>query len=204
MGISERKEREKLEMRDLILQAATELFVERGYDDTSIRTIAEKIEYSPATIYLYFKDKPELFHAMMDHAFANLIDKFRQVDLQAAPLDRLRQLGEVYMKFALENPALYDLMFIMRKPMDHVECAEDFDCGFQAYNFLHQIMLDCMEQNLVNFTDAHVGAITVWSHLHGLVALHLRGRFVMIPEEMHAPLVRASFESLLHIILKPH
>lgn len=202
MGIAERKEREKTEMRDLILQAATELFVERGYDDTSIRTIAEKIEYSPATIYLYFKDKPELFHAMMDHAFSLLIEKFSIVDKTAHPIEQLRQLGQVYMKYALENPALYDLMFIMRKPMDHVACAEDWDCGMQAYHFLYSIIETCMQQELVRFTDAHVGAITVWSHLHGLIALNLRGRFVMIPEEMHAPLIQASVDSLIEIIQK--
>jgi AcrR family transcriptional regulator len=61
MGILERKEREKQEMRDLILNVATEMFIEEGYDKTSIRKIADKIEYSPATIYLYFKDKDEIF-----------------------------------------------------------------------------------------------------------------------------------------------
>ena len=44
-------------MRDLILSTAASLFVEAGFEKTSIRTIADKIEYSPATIYLYFKDK---------------------------------------------------------------------------------------------------------------------------------------------------
>ena len=60
MGIAERKEREKMEMHDRILQAATVMFLEDGYEKTSIRNIADKIEYSPATIYLYFKDKDEL------------------------------------------------------------------------------------------------------------------------------------------------
>jgi AcrR family transcriptional regulator len=72
MGISERKEREKQEMREKILLVATEMFIEEGYDKTSIRKIADKIEYSPATIYLYFKDKDEIFHAIHDKGF----DKF--------------------------------------------------------------------------------------------------------------------------------
>jgi AcrR family transcriptional regulator len=53
MGISDRKEREKQEMKQLIIDAAMRMFVEDGYEKTSIRNIADKIEYSPGTIYLY-------------------------------------------------------------------------------------------------------------------------------------------------------
>ena len=55
MGVTERKERERQEMRQRILDAAQQVFVEEGYEKASIRNIAERIEYSPATIYLYFK-----------------------------------------------------------------------------------------------------------------------------------------------------
>ena len=63
MGILERKERDREDMRRLILGAARQLFLEQGYEKTSIRNIADVIEYSPATIYLYYKDKNELFFA---------------------------------------------------------------------------------------------------------------------------------------------
>ena len=69
MGIAERKEREKQEMRTLILSTATNLFVERGYDSVSMRNIAEAMEYSPATIYLYFKDKNELLYTLSEEGF---------------------------------------------------------------------------------------------------------------------------------------
>jgi AcrR family transcriptional regulator len=200
MGITERKEREKAEMRDLILQAASDLFVERGYDQTSIRTIADKIEYSPATIYLYFKDKQELFHAIMDKAFEVLLNNFRSVEDIGNPILRMRALAEVYMKFAYTHPALYDLMFIMTKPMDHVEHAEDWECGFQAFNVLLEIVEECLKQNLIKFDHAHLAALTIWSHLHGLIALHIRGRLIMIPEEMHENLISASVNSMIELI----
>ena len=57
MGVKERKERDREEMRETILKSAHQLFVDKGFEDVSIRNIAEAIEYSPATIYLYFKDK---------------------------------------------------------------------------------------------------------------------------------------------------
>ena len=56
MGILERKEKQKLEIRKLILDASMKLFVEEGFDNVTIRRIADLIEYSPTTVYLYFKD----------------------------------------------------------------------------------------------------------------------------------------------------
>jgi AcrR family transcriptional regulator len=59
MGVADRKERERVELRSKNLGAAKELFLDRGFKKTSIRNIAELIEHSPGIIYLYFKDKNE-------------------------------------------------------------------------------------------------------------------------------------------------
>jgi AcrR family transcriptional regulator len=61
MGVKERKAREKETLRQDILDAARELFIREGYQAVSMRKIAEKIEYSPATIYLHFRDKDDIF-----------------------------------------------------------------------------------------------------------------------------------------------
>lgn len=75
MTIAARKQREKEEMRALILDAARKIFLEKGYEHTSIRNIAEKIEYSPGTIYLYFKEKDEIFHALHEEGFRRLLER---------------------------------------------------------------------------------------------------------------------------------
>jgi len=62
MGIAERKEKQKLEIRKLILDASMKLFIDEGYDNVTIRKIADLIEYSPTTVYLYFKDKDEIYN----------------------------------------------------------------------------------------------------------------------------------------------
>ena len=69
MGITDRKEREKQELKDLILKEAKAVFLEEGYEKTSIRKIADRIEYSPTTIYLYFKDKSELLLELHKQSF---------------------------------------------------------------------------------------------------------------------------------------
>ena len=93
MGIAERKEREREEMRKLIIDTATQLFIEKGFDKTSMRNIAEAMEYSPATIYLYFKDKSELFNAIHEIGFKVFFEYLSQVKDIADPMDRLDKLG---------------------------------------------------------------------------------------------------------------
>ena len=74
MTIATRKQREKEEMRQLILEAAKKIFLEKGYEQASIRNIAEVIEYSPGTIYLYFKEKDEIFHELHEQGFRKLVE----------------------------------------------------------------------------------------------------------------------------------
>src|SRR5688500_18400357 len=65
----ERREHEKRELRQAILETAGRLFVAQGYDGFSLRQVAEQIGYSPATIYLYFKDKDDLLFTVVDEGF---------------------------------------------------------------------------------------------------------------------------------------
>ena len=62
-------------MRLKILETAKQIFIEEGFEKASIRAIADRIEYSPATIYLYFKDKNELFFSVHEMGFEKLIEE---------------------------------------------------------------------------------------------------------------------------------
>ena len=73
MGVQERREREKKELKQEILDAARDLFVREGFENVSMRKIAEKIEYSPTAIYLHFKDKEALVHELCLHDFRVLL-----------------------------------------------------------------------------------------------------------------------------------
>ena len=72
MGIKERREREKAEIREKILDAARDLFVSEGYEAVSMRKIADRIEYSPTAIYLHFKDKEAVMRELCDLDFLAL------------------------------------------------------------------------------------------------------------------------------------
>ncbi len=197
MGVTERKERERLEMKQRILDAAKDVFIQEGYDKASIRAIAERIEYSPATIYLYFKDKDELFYAVHEFGFARLFEQMHSLLVIENPLERLRQMGIRYLEFAVANPELYDLMFISRAPMVaiHKKYDDDWDCGQQNFVLLQEIIRQCMAEGLMRETDLSVATMSIWSFVHGLASLFIRDRFSVaekfsddIPGTMHQSL----------------
>ena len=109
----------------MILEESMKLFVEEGFSKVSVRKIAERVQYSPTTLYLYFKDKNELLFALHQEAFQGLIAKFMVVAPIADPFEQLIAMGHEYLKFAIENPELYELMFLMTAPIEALECRCD-------------------------------------------------------------------------------
>jgi AcrR family transcriptional regulator len=203
MGITERKEREKQEMRDLILNVATEMFIEEGYDKTSIRKIADKIEYSPATIYLYFKDKDEIFHAIHDKGFDKFFALMESTRSIENPFDRLIKLSDLYIDFAYENPEYYDLMFIMRAPIEAlVHNNQDWACGHRAYDALKAIIKDCIEQGYMKEMDIEIVALSIWSFKHGMTSLAIRNRFKMYNDAEVKKMMKESCDMMLDLFRK--
>ena len=192
MGIAERKEREKEEMRKLIIDTATELFIEKGFDKTSMRNIAEAMEYSPATIYLYFKDKSELFNAIHEIGFKVFFEYLSQVKDIADPMNRLDKLGQQYIHFALENPGYYDLMLIMREPMNAEKNEEDWDQGDTSHKILTSTVAACMEQGYFKGNDPSVISFMIWSQVHGICSMMIRERMKFYPEEGREELMFAA------------
>lgn len=181
MGIVERKERDREEMRKLILSAAQKLFLANGYEKVSIRNIADEIEYSPATIYLYFRDKNELLFALHQRGFVQMVQEFRPLLLISDPFERLVEMGRSYIRFAVQNPELFDLMFIMNAPMDTLE-KKDWVEGDQAFGLLVQVVQECMDTGVFRKHDVSATAMMIWSAIHGYTALFLRKRLGMFQE----------------------
>ncbi|HSL20877.1 MAG TPA: TetR/AcrR family transcriptional regulator [Vicinamibacterales bacterium] len=118
MGVKERQEREREEVRRKILDAARELFVAEGYRNVSIRKVAEKVEYSPAALYGYFSSKDDLFFALAEEGFHKLFDYTNQAvrgEAPAAdPLEAVREGFLRYYRFSRKHPEYFELMFVDR------------------------------------------------------------------------------------------
>jgi AcrR family transcriptional regulator len=100
MGISERRQREKKELRKKILETAKDILLKEGWQQLSIRNIATAIEYSPATIYLYFEGKDEIVYQLMEIGFMRMSEFFEPVLSEAHPVKRIRKSGTAFIDFA--------------------------------------------------------------------------------------------------------
>src|SRR5690349_15887583 len=144
MGIIERKEREREEMRNLIVDAAFEMFLKEGYAGTSLRLIAKKIEYSPGTIYLYYRDKEALFFDIQAKCFQNLIAQYQQTEKIKDPLERLRQIGTIYMDFSARNPQCFNLMFMMDGPLSELKKTDRWEKYGNVAGFFRYTVAECI------------------------------------------------------------
>jgi AcrR family transcriptional regulator len=196
MGIAERKEKQKQEIRKLILDASMKLFVEEGFDNVSIRRIADMIEYSPTTIYLYFKDKNEIFFELDQIGFQKMQEYNKDLGSIEDPFRRLHQMGQNYLRFGIENPEYYDLMFIQQAPMIKIE---ELGCGWDhgdaAISRLRATVAECMEKGAIAQANPELVSLSVWSMVHGLVSLAIRERMEkFLPEG--APILPVMNQSL--------
>jgi AcrR family transcriptional regulator len=192
MGIEDRKEREKEKMRQLIVKTAMNLFIEEGIDNVSLRRIADKIEYSPGSIYSYFKDKGEIIHAIHTEGFEKLYKLQKTLDSETNSIEKLSKMGELYMKFALENPGYYDLMFIAKGVAAKIYEKQEWDVGQRSYDYLKETVKQCIEQGFMIESDIDAATFAMWSFVHGMASLIIRGRCAMIPEEQIKQIVKGS------------
>jgi len=202
MGVKERKERDKAEMREMILQSAHKLFIDRGFEEVSIRNIAEAIEYSPATIYLYFKDKNEIFYALHNEAFKRFNAVMAELANIPDPFDRLIGMGEKYIHFAVEHPKYYEIMFIMDSPMDCDENREEWEEGNRALAGLEQLLVGCQQMGRFKDQDSRVLAFSIWSFMHGMVSLSLRKRLRCYTPDEGTRIPREAFENFKVMLSK--
>lgn len=175
MGIKERRERERAELRGRILEAARELFVTEGFEAVSMRKIARAVEYSPTAIYLHFPDKQSMLEAICDEDFLALATRFRKIATIQDPIERLRAAGRAYAEFGLEHPHHYQLMFMTPRPHHTPEKSriERGNPEQDAYAFLNWTVGEAIAAGRLReeLDDVELVSQIVWSGVHGIASL---------------------------------
>jgi len=174
MGVKERRARQKKFLRQEILDAASELFVRDGYENVSMRRIADKIEYSPTTIYIYFKDKAELLEQVCKETFARLVQRLSKImDQPGDPVERLKRGLIAYIEFGLANPHHYRATFMMPFPegFDHEKYHQEGSPGMQAFSFLTRGLADCVKAGKMPAMNVELASQTLWAGIHGITSL---------------------------------
>lgn len=204
MAISDRKAREKEDLKALILSGAKKLFVEKGIEQTTIRNIADAIDYSVGTVYVYFKDKNAIFHALHTQGFTQLGGEFNVLFHVSDPMERLRAMGRVYINFALQNPDMYDLMFNLKAPIEFLNDSkeEEWNEGKATFDVLRTTVGQCMVNGHFKGHELEPTAFMIWSMVHGMISLEISKRSIGVDIKQPETIVMAAYEEFLKIMDK--
>lgn len=174
-------------LRARIVDAACQVLAEEGIDALSIRAIAERVEYSPATIYLYFRGKDDLVRAVLERMVGVLSRYFREA-LSALPSSAdgramHRALARAYVLFAIENTSFFRLMFeLPGVPRLMAEWAPEPEGVALSEERPFAVAVAVLkraeaEGHYAIPGGAKEGALVAWSLVQGLVTLYLSGHF---------------------------
>jgi AcrR family transcriptional regulator len=166
MSASSRRQKQKEELRRAILDAARDIFVRQGYESFSMRKLAEKIEYSPASLYLHFKNKEELFDCLVEESFEHLLKTLMHVEDGPDPVAGLKKGLLAYVDFGLRHPNDYRFAFMLKRPLEtrHYKVHAAFDA-------LRTGVKRCIEQKRFRAVDEETACQAIWASVHGITSL---------------------------------
>ena len=186
MGIAERKERQRAELREQILAAARRIVTEEGFDALTMRKIADAIEYSAATIYLYFENREAIGLQLCHESFEHLVSYMAPAVQVADPLGRLLAIGRSYARFGIENPAEYRLLFMTHSAFLEAlfaaerEHPDPDDPGERAFQFVVDAVRVAGASGKLATDDPELIAEMLWSGVHGVVSLAITCKAALV------------------------
>jgi AcrR family transcriptional regulator len=200
MGVKERRVRERLEMRQAILQAARQIAAQEGWHAVTIRRVAEKIEYSPPTIYEYFPSKEGILEEEMHEGFRIMLNALRAArDAHTAPEDQFRAMGDAFWKFVWEQPELYQVIsglggvqFCEPDAHDQPDCE-----GKQVAALFADVLQKMLPPSECTPEKLEGKTLTLWSLVHGFVALMMAGQCPIADRDRAQALIRQAGADLV-------
>ena len=165
-------------LRTAILDAARHLIVTNGHRDVSMRDIAGDVGCSVSSLYLYFDNRDALIHTLIDEGFQRWYDEELEIGAryEADPWARLEAMARGYVRFGLENPELYEIMYLFHpKSMERLP-KELYRRARRGFDVVVQTVLACDPAGALPEADARILAASIWAALHGVVSTLLTAR----------------------------
>lgn len=196
MGIRERRERQRHELRGGILAAAREIASAEGWRAVTIRKIAGIIEYSPPVIYEYFGSKDEILLELMRAGYAQQLEAVERAEKAASgPEEALLDIGRAWLDFAFESPDLYQVMYGLGGVSFPVtELQKE---GEKIAEAIAEVVEEILKKNGKEIEDVWGKVTLLWGTVHGLVSLAMAGRIVGGNEEAQRLMEHATHDYLV-------
>ncbi|HID38817.1 MAG TPA: TetR/AcrR family transcriptional regulator [Calditrichaeota bacterium] len=180
MGIAERRQREKERRRNEIIDAAEKVFSSKGFDRATMDDVAEQAELSKGTLYLYFKNKEELYLAVNERGFRILQKMFREAAAQARTgLEKVYAIGQAYFRFHIQYEDYYNAMVYYES--HQIDYSDDDSCamacdrqGEKALEVLVEAIRAGIEDKSIRpDVEPFKMAIVLWGQSTGIIQISL-------------------------------
>lgn len=194
----ERRLQQKENLRQTILRAAAELFVENGYEGFSMRKVAEKIGYSATTIYRYYENKDDVLFAIITDGFREFSNQLKSAAKNVAdPVERVEAIGRAYIYFGLKNPVYYQLMFMQRSDLLQQPFEKDgVVTPLQSFTILRQAVESLENRPAISKNPEHYSSV-LWALVHGVTSLAING----VPQ-FSGDLLKKNIDAALEVGIK--
>ena len=166
--------------RARLCAAAERLFAEHGVENVGIRQLAQALGCSPMTPYRYFRDKDEILAATRAAAFDRFAAALEAAAAGAAPQDQLAAVGGAYVRFALDEPNAYRLMFDLAQP-DEARFPDLARAGTRARRTMTAYLETSIAAGAIEGDPVLLGHV-FWAAMHGAISLHLAGKLTDGPD----------------------
>ncbi len=191
---------------DRIRAAARRLLDREGPDAVTMRRVAKAVGITPMALYRHVADRDDLLNSLADAGFQDLAARAVNASLPAHPVKQLMNILDVFLDFALENPRMFELMFLKQRKGAR-QFPGDFRAGKSPTAKFSAAALEAgMKQGIFRRDDIWEIVFETGAMLQGLVMLYLGGRVGMSAEEFRA-LSHRAFRRYIHGIRKqagPH
>ena len=182
MPLASRRERQRAQRHQAIIAAARELAEAEGWDAVTTRRLAERVEYSQPVLYSHFNGRDAIVRAVAIEGFDELTGRLRLAREAAdGPRAAVRALGDAYLRFAADQPAVYQAMFVLPTDVKFAsnETPPSLRAGFEEFVAAFRPYGGTLE------LDAEVA----WSALHGMAVLTQAGRIPVSRREARLDLL---------------
>jgi len=177
------------DLRAACLSAALELLEEGGATALSLRAVARRAGVSAAAPYRHYADREALVSAVAAVGYGELAERLAAAHPAPSTPEQLARVGVAYVEFALEQPALFRMMF--SEPCDR-DNEERVAATAAVSLYLREIVARCFPR-----ADPEALAPAIWALVHGLAFLHLDGKLDASTPSAAADRVTAAIDGLL-------
>ena len=189
---------EKEAFRDRLCEAALDIFVEEGLEVLTMRRLAKELGVSAMTPYNYFENRQEIVQEILDRAYGKFATSQREaIDQWAEPMENLIKLGEAYLRFAIDHPLQYSVLFLIQKQRPF----QSMERRGEAFLPLFDTVTQLVEAGVLE-GDPGLIAHLLWSGKHGLISLKIAGRLMTEVSPPMEEMLSEMSERILRSFLK--